>query len=63
MKLRILAKIIESLTDRECYAFVSATILTMSRRSGVDTDEIIDSIKRIMILMRSQHSNDQENVR
>ena len=63
MKLKILAKIIESLTDRECYAFVSATILTMSRRSGVDTDEIIDSIKRIMIFMRSQHSNDQENVR
>ena len=55
MKLRILAKIIESLTDRECYAFVSATILTMSKRSGIDTDEIIDSIKRIMIVMRSQH--------
>ncbi len=55
MKLRILAKIIESLTDRECYAFVSATILTMSRRSGIDTDEIIDSIKRIMIVMRAQH--------
>lgn len=55
MKLRILAKIIESLTDRECYGFVSATILTMSRRSGISTDEIIDSIKRIMIIMRSQN--------
>lgn len=60
MKLRILAKIIESLTDKECYGFVSATILTMSRRSGIDTDEIIDSIKRIMIIMRSQHEEHKD---
>lgn len=59
MKKRILSKIINSLTDVELYAFVSATILEMHRRSGEDTDGILTAIRNLIteieVLRSEQH--------
>lgn len=51
MKKWILSKIIKSLTDVELYAFVSATILEMHRRSGEDTDGILTAIRNLITEM------------
>lgn len=59
MKKRILSKIIRSLTDVELYAFVSATILEMHRRSGEDTDGIITAIRNLIAEMEIMRNDEQ----
>lgn len=62
MKKRILSKIIKNLTDVELYAFVSATILEMSRRSGEDTDGILTAIRNLITeieVMRNDEHKDR----
>lgn len=62
MKKRILSKIIKSLTDAELYAFVSATILEMHRRSGEDTDGILTAIRNLITeieVMRNEEHKDR----
>lgn len=62
MKAKILAKIIHKMTNVELYAFVSATILEMHRRSGEDTDDIITAIRNLitkMENMRNEEHNDR----
>lgn len=51
MKKWILLKIIKNLTDVELYAFVSATILEIHRRSGNDTDAILTAIRNLITEM------------
>lgn len=51
MKAKILAKIIYRMTNIELFAFVSATILEMARRSGESTDDIIIGIKDLVTVM------------
>lgn len=54
MKKWILSKIIKNLTDVELYAFVSATILEMHRRSGESTDDIIVGIDKLVTVMQTR---------
>ena len=64
MKKRILSKIIKSLTDAELYAFVSATILEMHRRSGESTDDILNGINGLVTVMQTRKGaehNDAEH--
>lgn len=51
MKKWILSKIIKHLSYVELYAFVSATILEMHRRSGEDTDGILTAIRNLITQM------------
>ena len=51
MKAKILAKIIYRMTNEELFAFVSATILEMARRSGESTDDILIGIKDLLTVM------------
>lgn len=59
MKKWILSKIIKNLTDVELYAFVSATILEMHRRSGEDTDGILTAIRNLITEMEIMRSHEQ----
>lgn len=58
MKAKILAKIIHRMTDVELYAFVSATILEMHRRSGEDTDDIITAIRNLITKMENMRNEE-----
>lgn len=52
MKKRILSAIIKKMEPRELYAFVTATIIGMSRQSGISTDDIISAIKNLIEIMK-----------
>lgn len=55
MKKKILSWIIKKLEPKELYAFVSATILELSRRSGLDHDDIISSVHTLIELMKENN--------
>ena len=60
MKKRILSMMIKHMTDTELYAFVSATILEINRRSGeYDIDGILTAIRNLIteieVLRSEQH--------
>ena len=52
MKKRILSAIIKKMEPRELYAFVTATIIDMSRQSGISTDDIISAIIHLIEIMQ-----------
>lgn len=57
MKKRILSAIIKKMEPRELYAFVTATIIDMSRQSGISTDDIISAIKHLIEIMKKGEDN------
>ena len=59
MKAKILAKIIHRMTNVELYAFVSATILEMHRRSGEDTDGILTAIRNLITNIEGMKNDEQ----
>lgn len=52
MKKRILSAIIKNMEPRELYAFVTATIIDISRQSGISTDDIISAIIHLIEIMK-----------
>ena len=57
MKKRILSAIIKKMEPRELYAFVTATIIDMSRQSGISTDDIISAIMHLIEIMKKGEDN------
>lgn len=55
MKKRILSVIIKKMEPRELYAFVTATIIDMSRQSGISTDDIISAIMHLIEIMKENN--------
>lgn len=55
MKKRILSAIIKKMEPRELYAFVTATIIDMSRQSGLSTDDIINAIMNLIEIMKENN--------
>ena len=55
MKKRILSAIIKKMEPRELYAFVTATIMDMSRQSGLSTDDIINAIMNLIDIMKGEN--------
>ena len=58
VKKRILSAIIKKMEPRELYAFVTATIIDMSRQSGISTDDILSAVMHLIEIMK-----ENENVR
>ena len=56
MKKRILSAIIKKMDPRELYAFVTATIIDMSRQSGISTDDIISAIIHLIEIMKENEN-------
>lgn len=55
VKKRILSVIIKKMEPRELYAFVTATIIDMSRQSGISTDDIISAIMHLIEIMKENN--------
>ena len=55
-RMRILSAIIKKMEPRELYAFVTATIIDMSRRSGISTDDILSAIMHMIKIMKENEN-------
>lgn len=55
MKVKKLARMIMKMTNQELYAFVTASVLELERRSGVeDVEEIMTSIYKVVKMLRPE---------
>lgn len=54
------ARIIKKMTNQELYAFVTASVLELERRSeAVDVEEIMSSIYKVIKMLRPEENDVQ----
>lgn len=60
MKGKKLARMIMKMTNQELYAFVTASVLELERRSGVeDVEEIMTSIYKVVKMLRPEEKENE----